>query len=207
MKSLEQQIEALLFWKQEPMTTRQIASFLGVPHNEDITKSLEAIKVRYDSTQSGITLIQSEQEYMLVVHECLSEKIQAEEKDDKTRDLSKVALETLSLITYRGPITRSEIDYVRGVNSQFILRNLLIRGLIEKSHKKNNDAIFVYTPSVELLRLLGITNREDMKDYKQVNEDVTAFMEQQEDELAEDTKDDKLHSNNAETNESTSKDN
>jgi len=195
MKQLEQQIEAVLFWKQEPMTTRAIATFLGIPHNEDITNALQAIKVRYETDESGIVLIQSEQEYMLAVHESLSEKIQAEDKEDKTRDLSKAALETLSLIIYRGPITRSEIDYVRGVNSQFIVRNLLIRGLIEKTNKKSNDTIYVYTPSVELLRLLGISNKESVANYKKVNEDITAFMEQQEDEVAEATKEDTLPSN------------
>jgi len=195
MKQLEQQIEAVLFWKQEPMTTRAIATFLGIPHNEDITNALQAIKIRYETDESGIVLIQSEQEYMLAVHESLSEKIQAEDKEDKTRDLSKAALETLSLIIYRGPITRSEIDYVRGVNSQFIVRNLLIRGLIEKTNKKGNDTIYVYTPSVELLRLLGISNKESVADYKKVNEDITAFMEQQEDEVAEATKEDTLPSN------------
>lgn len=200
MEALIQKIEAVLFWKQEPLTPHAIARFLEIPNNQDILDALTALQTRYETTNSGIVLIRSDTTYLLVVHDVISEVIQKETTADAERDLSKAALETLAIIMYRGPISRSEIDYIRGVNSQFILRNLMSRGLIEKTSKETNNAIFVYGPSVALLRLLGISDKTKLESYEQVNEAITAFMQAQEDPtLAEAPKDDKLQNNNDDT--------
>ena len=54
-------------------------------------------------------------------------------------ELSKASLETLSIIIYKNTASRAEIDYIRGVNSSFILRNLLVRGLIEREAQRGED--------------------------------------------------------------------
>jgi chromosome segregation and condensation protein ScpB len=61
-----------------------------------------------------------------------SELIEKIIKDELTRELGKSSLETLTIILYKSPIAKPEIDYIRGVNSNYILRNLLVRGLVEK---------------------------------------------------------------------------
>jgi segregation and condensation protein B len=73
------------------------------------------------------------------------------------KDLGKAGLETLSIILYQGPISRAEIDYIRGVNSNFILRNLLIRGLIERVENPHDQRSFLYKPTLELISYLGLS--------------------------------------------------
>ena len=84
-------------------------------------------------------------------------------------------METLSIILYQGPISRSDIDYIRGVNSQFILRNLLIRGLIERIDNPNDARSFLYKVSINLLANLGINKIEELPEYEQVKKDIDLF--------------------------------
>jgi segregation and condensation protein B len=73
------------------------------------------------------------------------------------KDLGKAGLETLSIVLYKGPISRADIDYVRGVNSAFILRNLSVRGLITKEDNK-------YKPTLDLISHLGIKHIDELPD-------------------------------------------
>ncbi len=77
-------------------------------------------------------------------------------------------METLAIILYQGPVKRSQIDYVRGVNSQFILRNLLVRGLIDRSLDPADERVFVYSPSLELLSYLGVSSVKDLPEFEKV---------------------------------------
>jgi len=73
------------------------------------------------------------------------------------------------LIAYLGPISRAQIDYFRGVNSSFILRNLLMRGLIERV-SESADRSYSYQISFDLLKHLGISKIEDLPDYLKYRE-------------------------------------
>jgi segregation and condensation protein B len=126
---LESQIEAILFWKAEPVSIKKLATLLNKTE-EEIKAAL--IFLRGALNERGITLVQLEDEVTLGTSKEASELIESLTKEELTKDLGKAGLETLSIILYQGPISRAEIDYIRGVNSQFILRNLLIRGLIER---------------------------------------------------------------------------
>ena len=71
----------------------------------------------------------------------------------------------LSIILYKGPISKAEIDQIRGVNSSYILRNLLIRGLVER---KNLSGKTVYSETFDLMRYLGVAKKEDLPAYDKV---------------------------------------
>src|SRR3989344_340255 len=75
-------------------------------------------------------------------------------------ELSRASLETLAIILYKGPISRREIDHIRGVNSGLILRSLMIRGLIERT--EGTERSYSYKATLKLLEHLGITRREDL---------------------------------------------
>jgi segregation and condensation protein B len=77
-------------------------------------------------------------------------------------------LETISIIAYKGPVSRAEIDYIRGVQSNFILRNLQIRGLVEKITNEKDHRSFLYRPTFELLQFLGVSRIEDLPEYDKV---------------------------------------
>jgi segregation and condensation protein B len=89
-------------------------------------------------------------------------------KDELSKDLSTASLETLAVVIYKGPVTRKEIEYIRGVNVSFSLRNLLLRGLIEKVSSKLDERIFLYTPSIDALKYLGVTSVKELPGYEEV---------------------------------------
>ena len=90
------------------------------------------------------------------------------------RDLGRAGLETISIILYKNPVTKNEIDFIRGVNSQFIIRNLLIRGLIERIPNPNGRGN-LYQPTFELLRYMGVEKIENLPDYEKVRVSLTSF--------------------------------
>ena len=95
-------------------------------------------------------------------------------KEELVKDLGKAGLETLAIVLYRSPITRTEINYIRGVNSNYILRNLLVRGLIEKDEHSTARST-MYKPTFELLSYMGVSKVEDLPEYTSVGGAVETF--------------------------------
>ena len=87
-------------------------------------------------------------------------------KSDFEEDLSQAALETLAIISYRGPISRAEIENLRGVNCSFILQSLAIRGLIEKKNNPENGRSYIYNVTFDFLKHLGLSRIEDLPNFK-----------------------------------------
>jgi len=170
--TIETNIEAILFWKGEPVTIKEITKILD-SDKATVEQGIETLK--NSLTGRGITLVQNGDEVMLYTSPEKSELIKKLTKDELSREVSKAAVEVLSLIMYRGPISRRDIDYVRGVNSSFIIRNLLVRGLIERSEGKDARS-FVYQPTFELLAHLGVSRKEDLPDFAAVQRDIEEFM-------------------------------
>ena len=170
--NLSQQLEAILFWKAEPVTIKKLALLL----NTD-TSSIKTGMVELENSLKGrgITLIQTDDEVILGTAKELSPMIERLTKDELSRDLGKAGLETLSIVLYQGPISRADIDYIRGANSQFILRALLIRGLVERAENPKDARSFLYKPTLDLLAHLGISKIEELPEINQVRADIEAF--------------------------------
>lgn len=181
--SLESQIEALLFWKAETLSIKKIASIL----EKDVNEVKEGIKnLRESLSGRGLTLIEWEDDVTLGTAKEVSGLIEKLNKEELSRDLGKAGLETMSIILYQGPISRADIDYIRGVNSQFILRNLLIRGLIERVDNPQDQRSFLYKPTLELMSYLGISKIEDIPEFEAVKRDIEIFKTQTHDEQTKD---------------------
>lgn len=168
---LYNQIEALLFWRGEPMAFADICRVFKLP-SADIKKELKILAEKLEG--SGITLIQTGEDIALGTASGAHELIERVRKEELGGDLSKAALETLSVILYKGPVSRSEIEYVRGVNSTAILRSLLIRGLVERKQSEVDERQFLYRASVELYALLGIGKSEDLPEFATVRKELDA---------------------------------
>jgi segregation and condensation protein B len=176
--NLEHSIEALLFWKGEPVAQKDLIKSLSTPeHKITETEIHEALLALSENLKGrGIVLLANEdQEYMLGTSSEASALIERLTKEELNRDLGKASLETLSIIIYQGPIKRSQIDYIRGVNSTFILRNLLIRGLIEKKPAPDDNRTSIYTPSFKLLSYLGVSRIEDLPNFEAVKGEIEKF--------------------------------
>lgn len=104
-------------------------------------------------------------------------------KDELSADIGKAGAETLAIVLYRGPLSRIEIDRIRGVNSTFILRNLLIRGLVERRPHPTDSRSFNYAITPSLLQHLGITSRESLPEFAEVMNSLDVFEKQHSDEI------------------------
>jgi segregation and condensation protein B len=177
--TLEAKIEAVLFWKAEPISVAKLATLVG-SDKDAVKEALEALSVSLESR--GLAIVISDDEVELRTAPDASSLIEKLTKDELMRDLGKAGLETLSIVIYRHPIKRSEIDFIRGVNSSFILRNLLMRGLVERMSEKEDTLPaqaggrgYSYKPTIELLSHLGVAKIEDLPDYARVKADLEAF--------------------------------
>ncbi len=168
----EQKIEAILLFKNEPVTLAELSKTLVVPVDE-VEGAIKNLQDFYKDR--GMVIINNGDEIALGTHPEVSSLIEKLQKDELSRDLGRAGLETLSIILYKGPISRREIDYIRGVNSSFILRNLLIRGLIERSEGAVGERSFTYKSTLELLRFLGVKNREELPEFETAFKKIQEF--------------------------------
>ena len=183
--NLSAKLEAILFWKAEPVSFKKLAQLLSTEKTAtteavkitetDIKTSLTELEKSLQDRQSGLTLVQTDTDVMLGTAKELSPLIEQLTKEELSRDLGKAGLETLSIVLYQGPISRADIDYIRGVNSQFILRNLLIRGLVERIDNPKDARSFLYKTTLDLLAHLGISKVENLPEYEKIRSDIEAF--------------------------------
>lgn len=166
---LDAQIEALLFWKAEPISAKRIVQILKKDPKEIETALL---KLEEKLAGRGLCLVYKEDAVTLATSPENAEMIEALTKEELIKDLGKAGLETLSIVIYRGPVSRSEIDYIRGVKSNFILRNLLVRGLVERVTKPGDERSYLYKPTFELLAHLGVKKVEDLPEYTKMREEI-----------------------------------
>lgn len=183
--SLDARIEGILFWKGEPVRVKKLSQILNA-EEKDILSALEVLKQKLETR--GVILIFKEDEVMLGTTPQMSATMEALTKEELIKDLGKAGLETISIILYKGPISRAEIDYIRGVQSNFILRNLLVRGLIEKVVKPDDQRSFLYKPSFELLSYLGLSKIEDVPEYEKIKKEFETISESANTEKAESEK-------------------
>jgi len=172
--NLENQIEAILLFKNEPTKLRELSKTLSATP-EEILGAVKNLKEFYKDR--GIVLVDNGEEITLGTHPQASSIIEKLQKDELSRDIGRAGLETLSIILYKGPVSRREIDHIRGVNSGFIIRNLLIRGLIERVESEVGERSFSYKSTLELLRFLGIKNREELPDFLNAFKKIEEFKE------------------------------
>lgn len=172
MSNVEQKIEAILFFKAEPVHSKFLSERLKMKE-EDIKKALVSLEEHLRGR--GVRLLFKEDKVMLGTAPEFGALLEEIAKIELAEELSRAALETLTLILYRGPINKSSIDFIRGVNSQFILRNLLVRGLIERVLDQKDKRILLYRSTFELLQHLGVTRVSELPEYETVAHEVSAF--------------------------------
>lgn len=172
MMPLGARIEAVLFYKTEPVTTDELSSFFGVS-KEDIEREVGALRERL--SDGGTRLIETGSAVQLVSAPEAATDIERLRKEELSREIGKAGAETLAIIVYRGPLERSAIDFIRGVNSSFILRNLQIRGLIERIPHPTLSRSFQYAATPSLLAHLGVTKKEELPEYAAVMAQIETY--------------------------------
>ncbi len=168
--TLDVLIEALLFYKAAPQNKKKLIKLFAVP-DEEFESAINILKTRLQN--GAVRLIETETEIQLSTAPELAEFIESLRKQDLTGDIGKAGAETLAIILYREPISRAEIDRIRGVNSSFIIRNLLTRGLITRESITGNGYQFRISPS--LLQHLGASHKQELPKFSEFMNAIDAF--------------------------------
>jgi len=157
-------VEAILFVYGEPIEVKRIAKILKTEEGA-VRDALKKLEDEYLSGNRGLKLIFFDNKAQLATKPDFAPLLEDFIREEFKENLTPASLEALSLIAYLGPLSRAQIDYYRGVNSSFILRNLLIRGLIERYPDPRRTNVFLYQTSFDLLKYLGISKAEELPEY------------------------------------------
>ena len=165
-------IEAVLFASGVPISSEELEHVCELNKNE-INQAISDLQLEYEEKQNGFTILEKitsgKRMIQLVSNDRVSSYIQKLNKQILEGDLSPAALETLAIIAYKGPISRGEIDDIRGANSSYILKILMVRGLIERYQNPERKNSFLYEVSFDLLKILGINKVEQLPDFDKLH--------------------------------------
>ena len=168
---IKSQIESLLFTAGHPVAVKKLAEILETGESE-INSSLRELADEYEKNERGLRLVFFDGKVQLVASLYSIEAVKKLIKSDFEEDLSSAALETLAIISYRGPISRAAIENLRGVNCSFILQSLAIRGLIDRKNNPEDGRSYVYSVTFDFLKHLGLTKLEDLPNFNELKNKI-----------------------------------
>jgi segregation and condensation protein B len=174
MNDLNQKIESILFVATKPLTAKHLAELTGVPVAE-VETAIEELATKLNTAASGVHLMRHGQSVQFVTSPAASKLVTEYLKEEQAGELTRPALETLTIIAYRGPVSKIQLDTIRGVNCSLILRNLMIKGLVEaKAHKDKLQNSYEVT--TDFLRFLGLSHISELPDYERLHQEETLNM-------------------------------
>lgn len=178
--SLVSQIESLLFISNRPLTVRKLAELVGAKGDE-MERTLTELCEKTNSDDRGVVLVKVGNSYQLATRGEHANLVAAFVKEELVGEMTRPQLETLTIVAYRGPVSKTELEQIRGVNCSLILRNLMIRGLVEvvgeeeggkageESKGGLNALITKYRVTHEFIRHLGLAGVEELPEYAQLS--------------------------------------
>lgn len=158
-------IEALLFASGEPISVQKMAKFLKISV-KDCKRAVEELAQSYEDQSAGLQIVRNRNTIQLVSNGKYGKLVVQFLKKNLNEPLSSAAMEVLSVIAYRGPVTRTQVEHIRGVNCSFTLRNLAIRGLISRRENPADNRSYLYEISNEFIKSLGFDDMTKLPDYE-----------------------------------------
>ncbi|MDD6308778.1 MAG: SMC-Scp complex subunit ScpB [Clostridia bacterium] len=158
----ENAIEAVLFGAGESVTVAEIAEALGI-EIAAARESVQRLADRYDAEERGIKIIALGDAFQMCTRETYADAVRMVVEPKKRRGLSASALETLSVIAYHQPITKSRVEMIRGVDSSYSMTKLAERGLIDEAGRLDAPGRpILYVTTEEFLRCFGLHSLEEL---------------------------------------------
>lgn len=169
---LKHLIENVLFVSGEPISIKRLSQVLERDENDVNAGIKELIN---DMQSMGLRVAEKDGKIQIITSPDAAKIVEKFVASNLKEDLSEAAMETLAAISYLGPTTKQEIEHLRGVNCAFTLRNLLIRGLIEKMEERSNR-LMLYKISFDFLRKLGISKEQELPQYETYKEEIKSLI-------------------------------
>lgn len=160
-------IEAMLFATDKPLTFYCMKEVLEEVEIDVIKSLVSELGREYATARRSFRIIEVAGGVQLTTDSQYAPWLKKLYRQDKPDRLSSPALETLAIIAYRQPVTRADIEFIRGVNVDGVLRSLLERGLIKISGRKNTiGRPFIYRTTKEFLTCFGLNSLADLPKLK-----------------------------------------
>jgi len=187
-------VESILFVHGEPMALHRLAAVAQAGERE-VRTALSSLAKNLEGR--GLVLLEKDGAWQLGTHPAAAAYVETVARDQFGEELSRAALETLAVIAYKGPLSRPDIEYVRGVNSSFTLRALAMRGLVERTDNPKDGSApleagrpeaavavpaagrpltgqrFLYRVSMDFLKHLGLSRMDDLPRYGELSQTAT----------------------------------
>lgn len=155
-------IEALLFISEEPLKPEKIASVLALEKEETLALVYK-LKEELQSSGRGLQILEVAGGFQMGTKPELSGYLEKSFSEDVSSNLSNAALEALAIIAYKQPVTRIEIESIRGVRSEHVLDNLVKRKLVRVSGRKEGPGRpFLFTTTPDFLKYFGLNSLDDL---------------------------------------------
>ena len=168
-------LETILFVRAEPTDLKTLVK-ISKYGKEEVCAALAELVGQY--ADRGIVLLAKNDAWQFATQPANGNLIQDLVKSEFTQELSRSGLETLAVIAYKGPISRIEIEYLRGVNSSFTVRNLLMRGLVERVENPKDARSYLYRVTFDFLKHFGITDMEQLPRFDEFNKQKIEILEE-----------------------------
>ncbi|OGE84751.1 MAG: SMC-Scp complex subunit ScpB [Candidatus Doudnabacteria bacterium RIFCSPHIGHO2_02_FULL_46_11] len=169
-EKLKKNMEAILFMAGNPVSISEIAKSLEIEETQAHTL-LDQLQAEWQ--ERGIVISHSGNSYQMVTSSEASPAVKNFIQAQLREKLTEAAVETLSIITYKQPVSKTEIESIRGVNSQYILKLLLQRGLIEKLASAADARVQLYQTTHEFLHHLGVKSLKELPDFEEIIKNIT----------------------------------
>ena len=158
---LRSALEALLLVADEPMTTSNLATLTRTPE-EQVVATLKELSVEYTQQGRGFDLKEIAGGWRFWTRVDCAGVVERFVLDGQHARLTQAALETLAVVAYRQPVTRSRISAIRGVNVDSVVRNLVARGLIEEVGHDHETGAHLYQTTTYFLERLGLKSLDEL---------------------------------------------
>ena len=163
MDSVKQQVEALLFASDEPLSLRKLGSLLEEVDSSDIKKAIEELKSEYESTDRAWRMEEVAGGFQLLTRPQYTDTISRLQKAKSDRKLSNAAMETLAIVAYKQPIRRADVESIRGVQSGELLRALMEKDLVKVVGRDTvPGAPVLYGTTKNFLVVCGLKSLKDL---------------------------------------------
>ncbi|MEY4747368.1 MAG: segregation and condensation protein segregation and condensation protein [Candidatus Parcubacteria bacterium] len=172
MTDLSSQAEAFLFSEGGPLSRKKLAHALGIEESE-LAPALTELSSRLSGR--GLALILTDTSAALAIAPDAAQAVRRARENELGQEIGEAGLEVISIVLYRGPSTRSQIDYIRGVNTSSTIRTLMARGLLERAGNPEDGREYLYRPTVELLAHLGVGQAADLPEYAAIRAELASF--------------------------------
>lgn len=185
--SLEEAAEAIIFAADEPVSAQEIADIVSeVTGKEDITaervaEAVKQLREEYEATDRALDIHEWGEGYRMATRSALSPFVKTLFVGEQEKSLSRSLMEALAVIAYRQPVTRPEVDFIRGVNSDYAIRKLLEMELVDVEGRADSlGRPLLYGTTSLFLEQFGLSSLDDLPTLREVEEllDDPAFDEE-----------------------------